>query len=62
MESSRRDKEAEGRLQKILQGAFAGPPTSLKHIPTESGNAYGLIISDRFYWGQNQGREQCLEC
>jgi len=29
--------EAE-RLQKILQGAFDGPPTPLKNIPTRHGN------------------------
>jgi hypothetical protein len=30
-------KEAEQRLQKILQGAFSNPPTPLKDIPTRWG-------------------------
>jgi hypothetical protein len=29
--------ETEQRLQKILQGAFDGPPTPLKDIPTRWG-------------------------
>jgi hypothetical protein len=29
--------EAEQRLKKILQGAFGGPPTPLKDIPTRQG-------------------------
>jgi hypothetical protein len=29
--------ETDRRLQKILQGAFAGPPTPLKDIPTATG-------------------------
>jgi hypothetical protein len=29
--------DATARLQKILQGAFSGPPTPLKDIPTRSG-------------------------
>jgi hypothetical protein len=32
-------KETEQRLQKILQGAFSGPPTPLKDIPTRSGES-----------------------
>jgi hypothetical protein len=27
------------RLQKILQGAFSGPPTPLKDIPTRDGES-----------------------
>jgi len=27
------------RLQKLLQGAFAGPPTLLKDIPKRNGNS-----------------------
>jgi hypothetical protein len=34
--------EAGQRLQKILQGAFAGPPTPLKDIPTQKGKARKL--------------------
>jgi hypothetical protein len=30
-------KETEERLHKVLQGAFAGPPTPLKDIPKKSG-------------------------
>jgi hypothetical protein len=30
------------RLQKILQGAFSGPPTPLKDIPTKSGESRSL--------------------
>jgi hypothetical protein len=32
-------KETGQRLQKILQGAFSGPPTPLKDIPKKSGVA-----------------------
>lgn len=31
------DDETDQRLQKIMQGAFAGPPTPLKDIPTAEG-------------------------
>jgi hypothetical protein len=31
------EQETDQRLQKILQGAFAGPPTPLKDIPTRWG-------------------------
>jgi len=31
--------EAKRRLRKILKGAFAGPPTPLKNIPTRSGES-----------------------
>jgi hypothetical protein len=34
--------EAEHRLQKILKGAFAGPPTPLKDIPTRSGESRSI--------------------
>jgi hypothetical protein len=34
--------EFDERLQKILQGAFAGPPTPLKKIPTRHGEARKL--------------------
>lgn len=34
--------ETEQRLQKILQGAFAGPPTPLKDIPKKSGESRKL--------------------
>jgi hypothetical protein len=30
------------RLQKILQGAFSGPPTPLKDIPTRTGKSRKL--------------------
>jgi hypothetical protein len=30
------------RLQKILQGAFGGPPTPLKDIPTRTGESRKL--------------------
>jgi hypothetical protein len=30
------------RLQKILQGAFSGPPTPLKDIPTKTGESRSL--------------------
>jgi hypothetical protein len=33
------DQETEQRLQKILQGAFSGPPTPLKDIPTREGES-----------------------
>jgi len=34
--------ETEQRLQKILQGAFDGPPTPLKDIPKKSGETRSL--------------------
>ena len=34
--------ETNGRLQKILQGAFDGPPTPLKDIPTREGESRKL--------------------
>jgi hypothetical protein len=34
--------QAEQRLQKILRGAFAGPPTPLKDIPTRTGESRKL--------------------
>jgi hypothetical protein len=36
------DNDAEQRLQKILQGAFSGPPTPLKDIPTRAGESRSL--------------------
>jgi hypothetical protein len=36
-----RSEETE-RLQKILQGAFSGPPTPLKDIPTRTGESRKL--------------------
>jgi len=36
------DPETEARLRKILQGAFAGPPTPLKDIPTRHGETRKL--------------------
>ena len=36
------DDEVDQRLKKILQGAFSGPPTPLKDIPTRSGEARQL--------------------
>ena len=32
------DDESQQRLQKILRGAFSGPPTPLKAVPTRHGN------------------------
>jgi hypothetical protein len=34
--------ETQQRLQRILAGAFAGPPTPLKDIPTQRGKARKL--------------------
>jgi hypothetical protein len=34
--------ETKQRLQKILQGAFGGPPTPLKDIPTRGGESRKL--------------------
>jgi hypothetical protein len=31
------DEETEQRLKRMLKGAFSGPPTPLKDIPTRSG-------------------------
>jgi hypothetical protein len=32
-------KETSGRLQKLLRGAFNGPPTPLKNIPKKNGES-----------------------
>jgi hypothetical protein len=32
-------KEAKDRLQRILRGAFSGPPTPLKNIPKRNGKS-----------------------
>jgi len=32
-------KERDQRLEKILRGAFSGPPTPLKDIPTRNGES-----------------------
>lgn len=34
--------ETKRRLQKTLQGAFSGPPTPLKDIPTKAGESRKL--------------------
>jgi hypothetical protein len=34
--------ETEQRLRKMLQGAFSGPPTPLKDIPTRDGESRSL--------------------
>jgi hypothetical protein len=34
--------DAEDRLQKVLRGAFSGPPTPLKDIPTRHGESRKL--------------------
>jgi hypothetical protein len=36
------DDDAKQRLQKILRGAFSGPPTALKDIPTRTGESRKL--------------------
>lgn len=36
------DDDTTSRLQKILQGAFSGPPTPLKEIPTKWGKSRKL--------------------
>jgi hypothetical protein len=33
------NEETEQRLQKVLQGAFSGPPTPLKRIPKRNGKS-----------------------
>jgi hypothetical protein len=35
----RQPEESEQRLQKLLQGAFSGPPTPLKNIPKRNGES-----------------------
>jgi hypothetical protein len=40
MDKTRRSKkDTNQRLQKILQGAFSGPPTPLKDIPIRTGES-----------------------
>jgi hypothetical protein len=34
--------ETEQRLQKLLRGAFSGPPTPLKDIPTHTGESRAI--------------------
>jgi hypothetical protein len=36
------EEETEQRLQKVLRGAFSGPPTPLKDIPTREGESRKL--------------------
>jgi hypothetical protein len=33
------EQQAQQRLQKVLRGAFAGPPTQLKDIPKKTGES-----------------------
>jgi hypothetical protein len=33
------DNESQSRLERLLRGAFAGPPTPLKDIPKKSGGS-----------------------
>jgi hypothetical protein len=42
MPRKRDDDETDQRLQKMLQGAFAGSPTPLKDIPTTEGKTRRL--------------------
>jgi hypothetical protein len=42
MDEKRSKEDTEQRLQKILQGAFSGPPTPLKDIPTKGGESRKL--------------------
>jgi hypothetical protein len=37
-----RAEEAQRRLEKVLKGAFSGPPTPLKDIPTRHGESRKL--------------------
>jgi hypothetical protein len=41
------DEETEQRLQKILDGAFSGPPTPLKDIPKENGESRRIGLKFR---------------
>jgi hypothetical protein len=36
------EQETKHRLEKILRGAFSGPPTPLKDIPTRNGESRSL--------------------
>jgi hypothetical protein len=47
-ESEYTEQDAKRRLKMILQGAFSGPPTQLKDIPTRTGESRstGNIIVD----------------
>jgi hypothetical protein len=36
------DAESDERLQKMLQGAFSGPPTPLKDVPKRNGEPRSL--------------------
>jgi hypothetical protein len=38
------EKEAARRLQAVLRGAFAGPPTPLKDIPKRNGESRQLAL------------------
>lgn len=43
MDDNRYDaKQTERRLGRLLQGAFSGPPTPLKDIPTKTGESRKL--------------------
>ena len=39
--------ETQDRLQKILQGAFSGPPTPLKDIPTRTGEFRAIRLTPK---------------
>jgi hypothetical protein len=54
MQSS--DKSIEQRLQRILHGAFSGPPTPLKDIPTKSGESRKLKKTQRRLRRQRKNR------
>ena len=43
----KQDDDTHQRLQKILQGAFAGAPTPLKDIPTRWGKERKLDVKKR---------------
>jgi hypothetical protein len=38
-DEQRSEEETEQRLQRLLRGAFSGPPTPLKDIPTHTGES-----------------------
>jgi hypothetical protein len=46
-DQQRGPREAKQRLQSILRGAFDGPPTPLKEIPTRNGRPRSLTRRKR---------------
>jgi hypothetical protein len=52
-----KEHDSEQRLQRLLQGAFAGPPTPLKDVPKKSGELRAPKTKKKTNRRQNRKRE-----